>query len=95
MVLYDFFLSNTDTFSLVGVEMKIDLTESIPVRGFLQSGTLYNREVKRTETELIVERCNVDFVPFFTRYTKHSFLGLLDYWKFSSWWIKEFDRWNT
>ena len=67
--------------------MKIDLTRSTPKRGFLQYGDEYNWEVSRTDSELVVERCNKNHKPFFNRYRKASFLGLIAYWELVSWWV--------
>lgn len=64
----------------------IDLTKSIPMRGFLQDGSSYNVERARSETKLIVERRNVGFSKWYTCYVKKSFLGLVQYWSFVGWW---------
>ena len=64
----------------------LDLTRGIPKRGFLQYGDEYNYEVSRTDNELVVERCDNYFTPYFNRYRKATFLGLIAYWKFDGWW---------
>lgn len=65
------------------------LTEKIPMRGFLQQGSGYNKEVYRTEDTLLVERYNKGAAePWMTRYVKRSFLGI-EYWSFDAWWSKD------
>ena len=65
----------------------IDLTSKIPMRGFLQEGSEYNRVASRSNDTLVVERYNKGAdAPWMTRYTKKCFLGLITYWKFDGWW---------
>lgn len=62
--------------------MMIDLTRGIPLRPWNQQySEEYNREVSRTDNELVVERCDNYFTPYFQRYRKATFLGLIVYWE--------------
>ena len=66
-----------------------DFTKKIPMRGFMQEGTAYNRELHRDSNILYVERMNTNAQePWFTKYEKKSFLGV-KYWSFVCWFSED------